>query len=119
MDTSTSQSTSAACMSSTCPSSVSELECEVDESQNSNTSSGTSTEVVSLLSRLRPPTSSDLGQKRKIASNPPPTGKRRSRGTTGNEPKNIQPYQRVKEFTGEHLKLITIRSYSVKHVGKN
>ena len=47
-----------------------------------------------------------MGRKRKIASNPPPTGKRRSHSTTGNELKNIQPYQRVKEFTGEHLKVI-------------
>ena len=73
-------------------------ECEVEESQSSNTSSGTSTEVVSLLSRLRSPTSSDLEWKRKIVSNPPPTGKRRSRGTTENEPKNIQLYQCVKSL---------------------
>ena len=75
-----------------------------DTQNTSTSSSGTSTGIVSLLSRLRSPTPSDLRRKRNIASNPP-IGKRRSCGTIGNEPKNIQPYQHIKEFPGEHLKV--------------
>ena len=85
----------------TCVSASSDSEVE---DTSSSTNSVATPQVVSLLSRLKSPTASDLGRKRKIASNPP-KGKRRSRGATGNEPKNIYPHQRVKEFSGEPLKV--------------
>ena len=70
---------------------------ENETAENTDSTSGpSSTQVVSLLSRLRLPTASDLGRKRKTASNPP-NGKRRSRGAGVNEPKNIHPSQRVRE----------------------
>ncbi len=52
----------------------------------------------SLLDRLKCP---DLSRKRKIRSNPPPTGKKWSnRGKVAAEP-GIAPSQRVKEFPNE------------------
>ena len=98
----TSSSSVAELSIATCVSSDSEIE---DTSSSTNSvGSKTTPEVVSLLSRLKSPTASDLGRKRKTASNPP-KGKRRSRGATGNEPKNIYPHQRIREFSGEPLKV--------------
>ena len=93
--------------SSTCPSSDNELNYEAEESQNTSTSSissSTSTEVVSLLSRLRSPTTRLVAWEGNVSNSP--TGKHQSCGATGNEPKNIQPYQHVKKkFPNEHLKV--------------
>ena len=70
------------------------------------TDSGTGTsdpKVVSLLSKLKAPSKSDLSRKRKVQH--PPKGKKRSSGHYSfNEPK-VNPSQRVKEFPGEHLVL--------------
>ena len=52
-----------------------------------------------LLSRLHRPTSSELSRKRKVNRNPPPKGKKRSRGASASDPKS--PSQRVKQYTGE------------------
>ena len=60
-------------------------------------------EPVSLLSRLKSPSPSDLCRKRKTATNPASCGKRKSRGNTTAEPKNIQPHQRVRQFPSEPL----------------
>ena len=51
--------------------------------------------AASLLSRLRAPRPSDLARKRKIITNPP-SGKRKSRGTTSDsDPIAVTPQQRV------------------------
>ena len=73
----------------------------------SATMSPPTVEVVSLLSRLKSPTPSDLSRKRKTATNPPLRGKRRSRGSTSAEPKSIQPHQRVQQFPSEPLRVKT------------
>ena len=96
-------STSSSSVAPTCVSSDCDSESEVEDT-SSSIGSKTTPEPVSLLSRLKSPTPSDLSRKRKIASNPP-KGKRRSRGDTGNDPKNIYPHQRIKEFSGEPLKV--------------
>lgn len=60
----------------------------------------------SLLDKLRAPQPSDLGRKRRIHTNPPPAGKKRSvYGTSAgkHDPKSVSPAQRVKEFPDEHL----------------
>ena len=59
-------------------------------------------EVVSLLSRLKSPQASELARKRRVACSPP-KGKRRCRGSTVAEPKNVNPHQRVKQFPNEPL----------------
>ena len=59
-------------------------------------------EVVSLLSRLKSPQASELARKRRVACNPP-KGKRRCRGSTVAEHKNVNPHQRVKQFPNEPL----------------
>ena len=94
--------------------------------------------TVSLLSMLKSPPASEFGRKRKIRANAPPTGKRRSRGTSTIDLKKVQPHQRVREFPSEPfkanankklfcvacreelcLKLSSIRNHvqSVKHKG--
>ena len=40
---------------------------------------------------------------RAVHRNPPPAGKRRSRGRGANEPKSVTPRQRVSEHPGEWL----------------
>ena len=58
--------------------------------------------AVSLLSVLKAPRSSELSRKRKVVVNPPPKGKRSARRSSKTTV-NIKPYQRVKEFPGEHF----------------
>ena len=66
--------------------------------------SGSSNTVNSFLSILHRPTSSELSRKRKVDRNPPPKGKKRSRGTAStNDPKSVTPSQRVRQYTGENL----------------
>ena len=48
-------------------------------SKNIESESSQSTGKVSLLDKLKSPTSSDLARKRKLASNPPPKGMKRSK----------------------------------------
>ena len=58
----------------------------------------------SFLSILHRPTSSELSRKRKVDRNPPPKGKKRSRGTAStNDPKSVTPSQRVRQYKGENL----------------
>ena len=59
---------------------------------------------VSLLSMLKSPPASEFGRKRKIRAHAPPTGKRRSRGTSTIDLKKVQPHQRVREFPSEPFK---------------
>ena len=62
---------------------------------------GPSTKVISLLDRLRSPTSAEIARKRKTKANPPPKGKRRCKGTLTSDPKSVSPNQRVREFCEE------------------
>ena len=78
---------------------------ETDESSHTST-----TEVYSSLpswfDKLRTPQPLDLARTRKIDSNPPPVGRKRSTSgsTVGkHDPKTVTPSQRVREFPGEHL----------------
>ena len=69
----------------------------------SSTSASTSNDrVVSLLDKLKRPTPADIARRRKVKVNPPPSNKRRCRGSTSSSPKSITPQQRVREF-GEPL----------------
>lgn len=67
---------------------------------------GREDEVVSVLSRLRPPVASDLSRKRKLVTNPG-KGNRRSKSSLPNsaaaksEPKSISAKDRAKEFKDE------------------
>ena len=59
--------------------------------------------IPTLLNTLKSPKLSDLTRKRKVDCNPPPKGKRRSRGEGANDLKTVTAAQRVKEFSGKHL----------------
>ena len=60
----------------------------------------------SLLSVLRHPIPSQLARKRKIQRNRlPPTGTKRCKGTTVNDPKNVKPLDRVKQYAGDHFEV--------------
>jgi hypothetical protein len=52
---------------------------------------------------LKCPKNSEIARKRKVLLNPPPKGKRRSRGHGTFDPKSVTPMQRVKEFSDENL----------------
>ena len=74
-------------------------------SYDSESESSTCPSCPSLLDKLRAPRPSDLGRKRRIHTNPPPVGKKRSLyGTSAgkHDPKSVSP-ARVTEFPGEHL----------------
>ena len=58
--------------------------------------------VVSLLDRLKSPTTSNLPRKRKVLCNPP-SGKKRSSGSFALKDPNVPPSARVKEFPNEEL----------------
>lgn len=60
-----------------------------------------STPVVSLLDKLKAPKASDFSRKRKVLTNPPPKGKKRSFGSSGQV--KVHPSRRVMEFPGEEL----------------
>ena len=79
-------------------------------SDSAGPSTGSST-VTSMLQRLRCPKSSELARKRKIDRNPPPSGKRRSRGQGKHDPKSVSPNQRVQQFPNEHLRVSNKRLF--------
>ena len=54
-----------------------------------------------ILDSLHRPTASELSRKRKIDRNPPPKGKRRSRGSCSSDPKSVTPQQRVRKYPEE------------------
>ena len=81
-------------------SSASSLAPATDTSSVCSGSGESFSEPSSLLSHLR---ASDLARKRAVHRNPPPAGKRRSRGRGANEPKSVTPRQRVSEHPGEWL----------------
>ena len=60
--------------------------------------------VVSLLDRLKAPKASEFARNRKVDRNPPPKGKRRTRGAiVASDPKSVSAAQRVREFSDEGL----------------
>ena len=64
-----------------------------------------STQLPSLLDRLRPPTKSDLYRKRKVQSLKPTALKKRHQSGTSNptDPKGVTAHSRLKEFPSEYL----------------
>ena len=68
-----------------------------DIDSTASSSSAALSGVNSLLSRLHRPTSSELSRKRKVNRNPPPKGKKCSRGASASDPKSVTPSQRVSE----------------------
>ena len=57
--------------------------------------------VVSILDRLRQPEQSDLSRKRKLTTNNPASGNRRSQSVPRKNEPNISARKRVDEFKGE------------------
>ena len=98
--TESNQSTSASVAVST-STSAELIDLEGREDRSEECSSAT----VSLLSRLKAPTEADIARQRKLKKNPPPIGKRHSRGTSVSDPKGIEPHKRVQEFPKEALKV--------------
>ena len=76
-------------------------------SNNIESESSQSTGKVTLLDKLRSPTSLDLARKRKLVSNPPPKGMKRSKGIVHHEPQSVSASQRVREFAGENLSVLS------------
>ena len=70
---------------------------------------GKSSTQLTLLDRLKSPTLSDLARKRKLASNPanPPKGMKRGKGAVSHEPQSVTPSQRIREFPGENLSVLS------------
>lgn len=66
--------------------------------------SGDST-AASLLDKLKSPDSSLLARQRKVLTNPPPVGKKRSTGIASRNDPGVHPSKRVTEYPGEHLKV--------------
>ena len=56
---------------------------------------------ISLLDKLRVPKLSDIALKRKMRTNPPPVGRRRSKHRCQSDPKSVTPSQRLREFSKE------------------
>ena len=75
-------------------------------SKNIESESSKSIDKVTLLDKLKSPTSSDLARKRKLASNPP-KGMKRSKGIVQHEPQSVSASQRVREFAGENLSVLS------------
>ena len=70
---------------------------------------GKSSTQLTLLDRLKSPTLSDLARKRKLASNPanPPKGMKRGKGAVSYEPQSVTLSQRMREFLGENLSVLS------------
>ena len=70
---------------------------------------GKSSTQLTLLDRLKSPTLSDLARKQKLASNPanPPKGMKQGKGAVSHEPQSVTPSQRMREFPGENLSVLS------------
>ena len=69
----------------------------------SSVSEGSSV-VQSLLDKLRSPVPSELARKRKVSTNPPPVGQKRSKGGSASAIlKSVSPQDRVREFSDDNL----------------
>ena len=65
-------------------------------------SCSTSCSTESILSKLKSP---DLARKRKLSTNPPPKGAKRSKGRNVGDPKSVSPSERLKQFPEENFKI--------------
>ncbi len=63
------------------------------------------TETESILSKLKSPQLSDLARKRKVATNQPPKGAKKSKGRNVGDPKSVSPSERLKQFPEESFKI--------------
>ncbi len=70
-----------------------------------------SSAAVTVMDRLQAPPPSELSRKRKIHTNPPPKGKRRSSSRGYCDPKSVNPTQRVREFPDEELTISAINLF--------
>ena len=77
--------------------------CSRTGSESSDSDSEDLIEPESILERLRSPTPSDLTRKRKIRTNPPPKGVKRSKAQVASEPLSVSISARLKEFPNECL----------------
>ena len=59
----------------------------------------------SILSKLKSPQLSDLSRKRKVATNQPPKGAKKSKGRNIGDPKSVSPSERLKQFPEECFKV--------------
>ena len=89
-------------------SSASEATCSVSSAgyisgrESDSVSEGSS--VVSLLDKLRSPVPSELARKRKVSTNPPPVGQKRSKGGSACAVlKSVSPQDRVRELADNSL----------------
>ena len=96
-----SSSGSTSCSRSSRASSSYSTTTEVPDTDSESETDSESDAVPSLLDRLRSPSPSDFARKRKTAANPPPRGKRKSRGAV--DLKKIKPEQRVRDYPSEPL----------------
>ena len=76
---------------------------------------GKSSTQLTLLDRLKSPTLSDLARKRKLASNPanPPKGMKRGKGAVSHEPQSVTHSQRMREFPGENLSVLSGKLFAL------
>ena len=74
-------------------------------------------QVVSVLDRLKSPTTSNLSRKRKVLCNPP-SGKKRSSGGFALRDPNVPPSARIKNSLMKSLLLILLVDSFVKHAGR-
>ena len=58
-----------------------------------------------IISKLKSPQLSDLARKRKLSTNPPPKGAKRSKGRNVGDPKSVSPSERLKQFPEENFKI--------------
>ena len=68
-------------------------------------SCSTSCSTESIRSKLKSPQLSDLARKRKLSTNPPPKGAKRSKGRNVADPKSVSPSERLKQFPEENFKI--------------
>ena len=72
--------------------------------QSADETSSTNSSLRSLATVLSYPQPSTLARKRKVQCNPP-TGVKRCRGQTVNDPKLISPFDRVKQYPDEYFEV--------------
>ena len=71
------------------------------EESNSIASCSTSATTLNFLDKLRAPKYSKICRKRKVHTNPPPVGKKRSVCVGKYDPRSVKPSQRASEFPSE------------------
>ena len=78
-------------------------ETDTGEERNSIASYSTSSTTLNFLDKLRAPKHSEICRKRKVHTNPPPVGKKRSVCVGKYDPRSVRPSQRASEFPSECL----------------